>query len=101
MTIQDVRPDAEAAEPEALASLPAVVSVDDHIVEPPTLWTDRLPAVLAEVVPHVKREQVESLIDPGTKVWADVWHYEDVAEPLRRGFGAAGKPAVENDLEPM
>jgi predicted TIM-barrel fold metal-dependent hydrolase len=84
-----------------LANLPLLVSVDDHIVEPATLWTDRLPASLADVVPHVRREKVESLIHPGTRVWADTWHYEDIAEPLRRGFGAVGKPAVENDLEPM
>lgn len=97
MTIQDVRPE----EAEALAGLPGLVSVDDHIVEPATLWTDRLPSSLAEVIPHVRREQVASLINPGSPVWADVWHYEDVVEPLRRGFGSAGKPAVENDLEPM
>ena len=97
MTMQDVRPD----DAEALAGLPGLVSVDDHIVEPPTLWTDRLPSSSRDVIPHVMREQVESLINPGTLVWADVWHYEDVAEPLRRGFGSAGKPAVENDLEPM
>jgi hypothetical protein len=26
------------------ADLPLIISVDDHVVEPPTLWTDRLPA---------------------------------------------------------
>lgn len=92
-----------AQEPEAIdaSDLPDLVSVDDHIVEPPTLWTDRLPRALAELAPQVKREKVPSLVDPNTDVWADVWHFEGTAEPLRRGFGAAGKPAAENDLEPM
>lgn len=98
MTVQDLSPDLQDSE---VPDLPLLVSVDDHIVEPPTLWTDRLPAALADAIPHVRREKVASLIQAGVEVWADVWHYEDVAEPLRRGFGAVGKPAVENDLEPM
>ena len=28
----------------AMPELPLIISVDDHVVEPPTLWTDRLPA---------------------------------------------------------
>ena len=28
-------------------------SVDDHIIEPPNVWTDRLPAALQEAGPHV------------------------------------------------
>jgi predicted TIM-barrel fold metal-dependent hydrolase len=98
VTVQELNQDLEDPQ---LASVPLIVSVDDHIVEPPNVWTDRLPASVHDRIPHVKREKVESLINPGTEVWADVWHYEDVAEPLRRGFGAVGKPAVENDLEPM
>ncbi len=98
MTVQELT---HRVDDPTLAEVPLLVSVDDHIVEPPTLWTDRVPKALADAVPHVRREKVESLIRPGTQVWADVWHYEDVAEPLRRGFGAVGKPAVENDLEPM
>src|SRR5215813_5437783 len=31
-------------------------SVDDHIIEPPNVWTDRLPAALQEQGPHVVEE---------------------------------------------
>jgi predicted TIM-barrel fold metal-dependent hydrolase len=31
----------------------ALISVDDHVVEPPTVWTDRLPAKYQEAAPHV------------------------------------------------
>lgn len=98
MTVQELAPETDQQE---LAGLPRIVSVDDHIVEPANLWTDRLPRSLGDKVPHVVRERVESLIHPGTEVWADVWHYEDVREPLRRGYGAAGMPPAENDLEPF
>ena len=30
-----------------------LVSVDDHIIEPPTVWVDRLPARYQEAGPHV------------------------------------------------
>jgi hypothetical protein len=37
-------------------------SVDDHIVEPPGVWVDRVPGVLKERVPHVvERDQPEDV----------------------------------------
>ena len=35
--------------------IPASISVDDHVVEPPTLWTDRLPRKFRERGPRVER----------------------------------------------
>lgn len=66
--------------------LPLLVSVDDHVVEPPSLWTDRISARYAEEVPHVVRELVPSMIDPDTKKWADVWYYGSARVPIPRGF---------------
>ncbi|HWC39291.1 MAG TPA: hypothetical protein VG476_12210, partial [Acidimicrobiales bacterium] len=40
-----------------------LVSVDDHVVEPPTMFEGRLPARLAEVAPRVVRK------DDGTHAW--------------------------------
>ena len=37
------------------------VSVDDHVVEPPTLWTDRLPAKYADRAPRVVRTRTTAL----------------------------------------
>jgi predicted TIM-barrel fold metal-dependent hydrolase len=33
-----------------------LISVDDHILEPPHLWVDRVPAKLADAVPHLVRD---------------------------------------------
>jgi predicted TIM-barrel fold metal-dependent hydrolase len=41
-----------------------ITSVDDHIIEPPNVWTDRLPAKYKDQAPHVIVD------DTGTEVWA-------------------------------
>ncbi len=33
-----------------------IVSVDDHIIEPPNVWTDRVPAKYKDVAPRVITE---------------------------------------------
>jgi predicted TIM-barrel fold metal-dependent hydrolase len=43
-----------------------LVSVDDHVVEPPNVWVDRVPAKYREAAPHV-------VTDGGQQVWV----YED------------------------
>ena len=36
-----------------------IISVDDHVVEPPDLWTSRLPAKFRDRAPHVVRQKVK------------------------------------------
>lgn len=55
-----------------------LISVDDHIVEGPDVWTRRLPAKFHDVCPRVTR------LPDGQ----DVWSYEDVR------WGVAGVSAV-------
>jgi predicted TIM-barrel fold metal-dependent hydrolase len=40
-----------------------LISVDDHVIEPPGVWVDRLPAALREAGPHI----VEA--DDGAQLW--------------------------------
>ena len=56
-------------------------SVDDHIVEPPGVWVDRVPAAYKDRVPHV----VE---DGGRQAW--VW--EGGREETMGLNAVAGKP---------
>lgn len=44
-----------------------LISVDDHLVEPPNVWTDRLPSKYADVMPRVR-----------TVDGAEKWVYEDM-----------------------
>src|SRR3954465_5779507 len=63
-TVRIVRPEEMASVEQA--QLMKTVSVDDHLVEPPQLWTDRLPSRYLERGPHVVR----------TKVLADITNDE-------------------------
>jgi len=81
--------------------LPLIVSVDDHIIEPPHLWVDRVPERLRDRVPHMVRERVQSHEHPNKIVWGDVWHYEDVRVPVERGYAAVGLKPEQVDYEPV
>src|ERR1700733_6701658 len=63
-------------------SFTTLVPVDDHILEPPTLWSEGLPTRYREQGPRLVRERVDPS-DPD-RGWHDVWYYEDFRMPLRR-----------------
>ena len=82
-----------------MAVLPRLISVDDHVLEPPSLWTSRLPERLREQGPYVRRERgvlswdglaPRWMIGGEQAEWADVWYYDDWVFPLRRGFAQSG-----------
>jgi predicted TIM-barrel fold metal-dependent hydrolase len=69
------------------SSIPLIISVDDHVVEPPDLWERWLPARFKERGPHVVRSGyhitdvneghgVQTMQSSGPQV--DWWVYEDV-----------------------
>ena len=82
--------------------LPKIISVDDHVIEPATVWTDRLPSKYLDVGPRIVRAPVKEITfiggkftaipgdpgDPGEQV--DWWFYEDLRRPLTRLDSAVG-----------
>jgi predicted TIM-barrel fold metal-dependent hydrolase len=82
--------------------VPPIISVDDHIMEPPTLWTDRLPAKFRAAAPRVKQAKVERIIYHGGQNFemvesedgkpGDYWIYEDKVIPMKRINASAGMP---------
>ncbi len=83
------------------------VSLDDHVIEPPTLWTDRLPSKYRDIGPRVIREQLQSQetlrgveVD-GSGKWADVWAYEDLRRPIDSTFAAISFGRDEFQPGPM
>jgi predicted TIM-barrel fold metal-dependent hydrolase len=87
---------------------PKIISVDDHVVEPPGLWQERLPTRFRDVGPRVERRQGAIDWIDGKPTWrasqglgagpVDVWLYEDLVWPLPRGMGQSGfehEPAYE------
>ena len=77
-------------EPERRARTYTVISVDDHIVEPPHTFEGRVPSALAERAPRVVEK------DDGTQVWL-----YDGEEIPNVGFNAVvGRPVGEYSFEP-
>jgi predicted TIM-barrel fold metal-dependent hydrolase len=90
--------------------LPKIVSVDDHVIEPPNVWQDRLPAKFRDVGPRIERKRVKNLQFNGTTYTfdldpegreADFWVYEDLIVPHRRIIAAVGYPKDEVTLTPI
>lgn len=76
--------------------LPKIISVDDHVVEPPDLWTSRVPARFGDRVPRIVRDR--GSLDHKTLQWipspdggvADIWHYDGLVSPLNKLSAAVG-----------
>ncbi len=67
-----------------------MVSVDDHVVEPPTMFDAHLPAKWKQLAPRVVHK------DDGT----DVWSYEGKEIPNIGLNAVAGRPPEEYGMEP-
>ncbi len=90
-----------------MTTVPRIISVDDHVVEPPDLWTDRLPAKYPDRAPRVERDSGVFKM-PGRRlhlrerrpeggVECDVWYYDDLVYPFTRLSAAVGADVVKNE----
>ncbi|HEU0170641.1 MAG TPA: amidohydrolase, partial [Acidimicrobiales bacterium] len=70
--------------------LPKIISVDDHVVEPPDLWTKRLPAKYQDIGPRVVRDRAKFSFAGGVFSyekgvpdgdWCDWWLYDELVYP--------------------
>lgn len=67
-----------------------LISVDDHVLEPPGVWQDRLPAHLQSTGPRMEiRDGVEA------------WVYEDLVQPSMGLSAVAGKTREQFSPEPL
>jgi predicted TIM-barrel fold metal-dependent hydrolase len=89
--------------------LPKIVSVDDHVVEPPHVWQQWLPAKWRDRAPRVERRGIGRIyiagvgpkyaheFDPdGTP--ADCWVFEDLVYVHKRNVAAVGYEREEMGL---
>jgi predicted TIM-barrel fold metal-dependent hydrolase len=91
-----------------MAAIPMIVSVDDHVVEPPDLWSSRLPAKYRDVGPRIEYHPSGTpILDggmyheaPGTEgppiAW---WFYEDHKYSVKRLIAAAGYQPEEIGMQ--
>ena len=77
---------------------PKIISVDDHVIEPPTLWQERLPAKYRDVGPRVVRKRGQMKFAGGALKFeespdapvVDLWIYDDLVWPIPRGMAQVG-----------
>ncbi|MGE0879611.1 MAG: amidohydrolase family protein [Acidimicrobiia bacterium] len=68
-----------------------LISVDDHIVEGPKVWEDRLPKAMRDAGPRVLK----------TPEGYDAWHFEGARFPYIGINAVVGREPVDFGLEPM
>src|SRR3954468_10978425 len=90
--------------------IPPIISVDDHVVEPPDLWLRWLPSNLRDSGPKVVRKpfEVRPRRAPGGSFHVaasgpetDFWVYDDKYQAIGAGFAAAGRDADHIDELPV
>ena len=92
-----------------MGDVPWIISVDDHIVEPPDVFQARLPAKFREQGPKVVRLPWQAAggfraqgISPATSgPETDFWHVEDIHLAIPKVEVAAGMPPEEVVHEPI
>jgi len=67
-----------------------IVSVDDHLVEHPRVWQDRIPAQFRDEAPRIK--EVNGM---------HLWHYDGQVFPTIGLNAVAGKPRDQWGLDPV
>jgi predicted TIM-barrel fold metal-dependent hydrolase len=96
-----------------MPEIPKIISVDDHVLEPPNVWQDRLPEKFKAVGPRLDRRKVKNMNFVGgvfsydeasadeDGTWCDWWLVEDLRWPLTRLSAAAGYPRDEITVSPI
>src|SRR4051794_17818787 len=93
----------------AETELPLIISVDDHILEPRTLWQEQLPARMRDKGPKVVRERLSLHFSGGhygftrdapDGTWCDLWLYDDLVLPTGLLHAAAGIPKEDQQNIP-
>ena len=104
---------AQPAPSGARTEIPPIISVDDHIVEPPHLWQEWLPARYRDRGPRVERRRLGKMkwvggakmyeyeLDTPDAPWCDIWFYEDLVHPNKRHVAAVGFDRDEMTMAPI
>lgn len=107
MTTTEPRP----ADADGAKTIPRIISVDDHVVEPPHVWETWLPAKYRDRGPKVERRGIGAMKHIGGGVYeqsfdpdgpqADCWVYEDLVYIHKRHVAAVGYSRDEMTMTPM
>jgi predicted TIM-barrel fold metal-dependent hydrolase len=94
-----------------MSELPKIISVDDHVVEPPHVWETWLPEKYKDRGPKIERRGIgqmrhigggayeQTFDDDGPK--ADCWVYEDLVYIHKRHVAAVGFDRDDMTMSPI
>ncbi len=94
-----------------MTELPKIISVDDHVVEPPHVWQDWLPGAYRDRGPRVERRGIGSMRHVGGGQYsqtfvadgpqADCWVFEDLVYIHKRHVAAVGFDRDDMSMSPI
>ena len=95
----------------SFGELPKIISVDDHVVEPPHVWETWLPAKFRERGPQIERRGIGEMEHIGGGAYrqtfdengpkADCWVYEDLVYIHKRHVAAVGFAREDMTMSPI
>ena len=94
-----------------MGELPKIISVDDHVVEPPHLWQQWLPDKFKDRGPRSERRGIGAMKHIGGGAYeqsfdpdgpqADCWIYEDLVYVNKRHVAAVGFDRDDMTMSPI
>ena len=96
-----------------MTETPRIISVDDHVVEPPHLFERWLPKPFRDDprAPRIKRVGIASMTHISGQTYdivydesqpkSDAWYYEDLVQPHKRHVAAVGFARDDMTLSPI
>ena len=87
-----------------MLEIPKIISVDDHVVEPPDLWVERLPSKYKDKGPRVERDRAIFNFEGGVFSYekgakdgeeCDWWIYDDLIYPFPKLSAAVGFDSLD------
>jgi predicted TIM-barrel fold metal-dependent hydrolase len=91
--------------------IPRIVSVDDHVVEPPHVWQKWLPQRFVDAGPRVERKGIGAMRHIGGGAYeqsfdpdgppADCWFFEDLVYVHKRHVAAVGFDRDDMTMSPI
>ena len=94
-----------------MPSIPRIVSVDDHVVEPAHVWTSWLPNAFLDRAPRIERRGIGPMRHTGGGTYditwdddgpqADCWFFEDLVYVHKRHVAAVGFARDDMTMSPI
>jgi predicted TIM-barrel fold metal-dependent hydrolase len=94
-----------------MPSIPRIISVDDHVVEPAHVWSDWTPHQFADRAPRIERRGIGPMVHVGGGAYeiswdpegpkADCWVFEDLVYVHKRHVAAAGFDRDDMTMSPI